>query len=230
MDALNEMIEQEETRHIPKDNDRIFEKTVKINRKYIATIHIRNQPGDDLLVRDRLAELQNVYGMGIQDLVNLAFVRGLELLEKEVLTKDIDEFDKTVIKAYMNNSERRQQFGRFDIIYRETSPEEFEKICKDQPFYYDYLQERVWQNEAISSAKRRLQWLREFMYENGRNGECKLDVIKVAAEGDGIIRDENDWNALKTMASRYGMSGGKHGYWQWTPKAQLKYQNVDIEE
>jgi len=229
MGALDDIMEVEETRKIPKDNDRIWERTIKLNRKYIATIHIRNQPGDDLLVRDRLAELQNVYGMGIQDLVNYIFVRGLEVIEKEVLDgKDISEFDKSVIQAYMSDNQRRQQFRKFDIIYKETSPEEFEKICKNQPYYYDFLTERVWQQGAISDAKRRVQWLREFLHENGRDGECAVDVIKVAAEGDGMVENDNDWNALKMMASRYGMTGGKHGFWQWSPRAQLKFQDIDF--
>lgn len=230
MDAIEQMINEEETRKPKRDNDRIFERPISINRKFIAKIHIRNQPGDDLQVRDRLAHLQNFYGMNIQDLANLIFVRGLDLMEREAYSDEISDFDKAVLEAYVHNTDRKLQFAKFEVLYREMAPEDFKHLCKNQPFYYEFMEAQSHRQDIIKLTEQRIIWLRNFLHESGRNGEAKIDVIRYAAEAEGIIRDESDWDALKTLASRCKLSaGGEHGAWKWNPRAEIKFRKVEVD-
>ena len=223
---VDEIIAEEENRRQPKDNDRIFEKRITFNRHFIAMVHVRNQPGDDLEERDRFAYLQNLYGMNAQDMINYIYIRGRDIVEREAFNLEMSEFDRAVIQAYVGDTERREKFKKFEVLYKQMSPEDFEMLCKNERYYTDFLQEYSFRNDAISDAKRRIMWLREFLLE--REGEVATDVIKIAAEHEGITRDENEWGALRSLASRYGLSTGKHGTWQWSEQAQMKFESIEL--
>jgi len=223
---VDEIIADEENRRQPSVTDRIFEKTVSINRHYIATLHIRNQPGDDLQERDRFAYLQNLYGLNAQDMINYIYIRGRDLIEQEAFNLEMTDFERAVLSAYTDDTERRAKFKQFEILYKSMSPEEFEAKCGKEQFYHDFLGEYAFRRDAISDAKRRIIWLREFLLS--RNGESATDVIKIAAEREQVIRDENEWGALRGLASRYGLSVGRHGSWQWGEEAQRKFESIEL--
>lgn len=185
----------------------------KILRVYPA--YIKDEPEVVLKTDQTFIEVWAALGTSRTEAINHIFTVGLEQLagSKELEGK-IDKRGLAIFRKWQKLRVRVIEKEQLEFIYEQSTPEEFKQFCEEnevdhESFLKDY-QLRLPTPKAKSKVME--EWIG---YTLAGDVEVEVGSIRQAAEMEGVVSSEDDWNLMKNIASRKGYSSNaRRGYWK----------------
>lgn len=186
---------------------------VEILRVYPA--YIKGTPDKVLPFEEKFIRVWAALGGSRTEVINSAFTKGLEVLaESEELEGKLDKRSFAISRKWLEKQARVIEKEQLEYIYEQSTLEEFKQFCEENEIDHESFLKDYQLHLPTPRAKSKIMedWV---SYMLAGNAEVEVDEIRQAAEMEGVITNEDDWNLMKNIASRKGYSGNaRRGYWK----------------
>jgi len=185
----------------------------KILRVYPA--YIKDEPEIVLKTDQTFIEVWAALGKSRTEAINEIFTAGLDrLAESKELEGKIDKRGLAIFRKWQKLRVKIIEKEQLEFIYEQSTLEEFKQFCEENEIDHESFLKDYQLHLPTPRAKSKIMedWIGYMLAENV---EVEVDEIRQAAEMEGVITNEDDWNLMKNIASRKGYSGNaKRGYWK----------------